>query len=198
MEFYGSVVARSALIAALLSWAIAMPALCASGDTIVGDYELEVLKSQRVLLVKQGDKIARKFIISHGRGGRGDKHERGDKKTPVGTYQIVKIKDQSAFHSFLLLNYPNLKDALHGLKERRITLNEFERILQAIQHRQIPPQNTPLGGSIGIHGIGPVNEERLHIHNEFNWTKGCIALTNEELNELKKYVHVGTKVVINE
>jgi murein L,D-transpeptidase YafK len=198
MEFHGSVVARSGLIVALLLWAYALPAFCASGDVIVGDYELEVLKSQRILLLKQGGKIARKFGIAHGRGGRGDKHLRGDNKTPTGTYQIVKIKDQSPFHSFLLLNYPNLKDALHGLRERKITLNEFGQILQAVQHQQIPPQNTPLGGAIGIHGLGPVNEDKLRIHDAFNWTKGCIALTNEELIELKKYVHIGTRVVINE
>ena len=59
-------------------------------------------------------------------------------------------------------------------------------------------QNTPLGGAIGIHGIGEITEEKLEIHRTINWTKGCIALTNDEIDDLLHYIGVGTKVVINE
>ena len=56
-----------------------------------------------------------------------------------------------------------------------------------------PPQDTVLGGHIGIHGIGEGNPE---IHRRFDWTQGCIALTNEEIEQLANLVGIGAKVVI--
>ena len=168
------------------------------GSESVGHYEIEVRKSEQALLIRQGSKVARRFYVSFGRGGPGDKHIRGDNKTPVGIYRIIKIKPDSPFHSFLMLNYPNVKDAFYGLKDRRITMGEFDRIVEAIRYHEIPPQDTHLGGAIGIHGIGTITDQKLRIHQGLNWTKGCIALTNTELDELKKYVEIGTRVVIYE
>jgi L,D-peptidoglycan transpeptidase YkuD (ErfK/YbiS/YcfS/YnhG family) len=50
-----------------------------------------------------------------------------------------------------------------------------------------------LGGSIGIHGVGAGNRR---IHEDFNWTEGCVALTNEQIDDLDRYIHIGTRVVI--
>ncbi len=66
-------------------------------------------------------------------------------------------------------------------------------ILRAFQEQAIPPQETPLGGYIGIHGIGRGDPA---IHQKFNWTQGCIALTNRQIDDLSKWVHVGMRVVI--
>ena len=57
-------------------------------------------------------------------------------------------------------------------------------------------EDTPLGGAIGIHGIGEENDDRLHVQRWQNWTQGCIALTNREIRELRRFVDVGTRVVI--
>ncbi len=162
------------------------------------NYELEINKTQRTLVLKNRDKVEKKYLIATGRGGPGDKRVINDKKTPVGTYRIVQVKEQSAFYSFLQLNYPNVKDAFFGLKDNIISRTEFDRIVSAVKHHAIPPQNTRLGGAIGIHGIGRVTPHKLNLHSNLDWTKGCIALTNEQLDEIMQHVGVGTKVVINE
>ena len=61
-----------------------------------------------------------------------------------------------------------------------------------------PPQNTRLGGAIGIHGIGEETADKLHIHDNLDWTEGCIALRNAEINELRPFLGLGTRVVIRE
>ncbi len=173
-------------------------ALPTAGYSASSDYEIEVIKSRKLLLVKRNGSITRKFMAATGKGGKGDKTITGDRKTPVGTYRIVSFNDNSRFHYFMQLNYPNVKDAFFGLKNKVINRNEFDAIIDAIKKGEVPPQDTRLGGAIGIHGIGTVNDKKLMVHENFNWTEGCIALTNEQVSELKRYVDVGTKVVINE
>jgi murein L,D-transpeptidase YafK len=161
-------------------------------------YALEIDKSERVLLVKNGEKVTRRFQIATGKGGLGDKRIRGDNKTPLGVYRITDFNEGSAFHFFMRLNYPNVKDAFFGLKNRLITRQDFDRIVDSVRTDQRPPQNTPLGGAVGIHGLGDENADRLKVQRHLDWTQGCIALTNRDVNELRNYVAVGTKVVIRE
>jgi murein L,D-transpeptidase YafK len=163
-----------------------------------GNYEVEIRKAERTLFVKNGARIEKRYPIAYGRGGSGDKRQAGDGVTPIGSYRIVEVKNNSRFHVFLRLNYPNLKDAFYGLRDHVISEPQFFRILGALRQQDIPLQNTALGGAIGIHGIGEVTEDRLAIHRKVNWTRGCIALTNDEIDDLVKYVGVGTKVVINQ
>ncbi|MCI0591635.1 MAG: L,D-transpeptidase family protein [Gammaproteobacteria bacterium] len=162
------------------------------------DYELEVIKSKQLLLVKKGTEIERSYHVAYGMGGLGTKHRSGDSKTPEGVYRVLDFGKDSKFYYFMQLNYPNLLDAWYGYKNKVISGDEFEAILSAIRNTSLPPQDTGLGGYIGIHGIGQVNSEKLHIHNEFNWTDGCIALTNNEINDLRQYVSIGTRVLIRE
>jgi L,D-peptidoglycan transpeptidase YkuD (ErfK/YbiS/YcfS/YnhG family) len=58
---------------------------------------------------------------------------------------------------------------------------------------QIPPQDTPLGGQIGIHGLGSAD---ARVHEFFDWTHGCIALTNSQIDHLSQIVDTGTLVKI--
>ncbi|HTT07770.1 MAG TPA: L,D-transpeptidase [Gammaproteobacteria bacterium] len=162
------------------------------------DYEIEIVKSQGILYLKHGDKVEKTFHAAFGYGGKGDKRQVGDHKTPIGVYRIVKVKDSDKFHRFMLLNYPNVKDAYWGLKNGLLTRTEFDAIIDAARAGHPPPQNTPLGGAVGIHGIGEITPDKLTIHENINWTEGCIALTNEQIDELSRYVEIGTKVVINE
>lgn len=178
----------------LLTLAALQPAWAAKKS----GYVIEIIKSKQTLLVKRGDKIARRFHVALGSGGPGDKRHRGDDKTPIGVYRIVKLKNDSKFFLFMLLNYPNVKDAFFGLKDKVINRTQFDEIIDAVKEGKVPPQNTKLGGFIGIHGIGQVDPERLAIHEHYNWTQGCIALTNDQIEDLRHYVSVGTKVVINE
>ena len=181
-----------ALAVALFAlWAISAPLLAAS-------YDIEVNKKKRVLTVREGDRVRATFPIALGRGGPGDKRKLGDKKTPVGTYRIVGVDNGTAFDTFLRLNYPNVKDAFYGLKSRLISRREFDRIVTALRNNQVPPQNTGLGGAIGIHGLGEETPEKVHIQNKLDWTQGCIALRNHDLHELRSFVDVGTRVLIIE
>lgn len=172
----------------------------ADGIDDVGDVKphLEIDKSERLLRIKFADEVYRQFTIAVGRGGPGDKQFTGDNRTPIGLYRVVGFNDSSRFHLFMRLNYPNVKDAFYGLKSKRITQYEFDRIIDSLRLGELPPQNTALGGAIGIHGIGEETEKTLRIHSKVDWTEGCIALTNAEIAELRAYVTVGTEVVIRE
>jgi murein L,D-transpeptidase YafK len=161
-------------------------------------FAIVISKSRQELVITKDDQIIKQYRISLGKGGAGTKRKLGDKKTPVGVYKIIDFKEDSKFHYFMQLDYPNLLDAWYGYKNNIITAADFKKIAHAYKEKQKPPQDTKLGGLIGIHGIGKESEEKLQIHNGFNWTDGCIALTNEQIVELRKYVDIGTKVLIKE
>lgn len=161
-------------------------------------FEIEISKSRKELVVKRGSEIEKRFSVALGGGGPGDKRQRGDLRTPVGTYRIIDFNESSRFHIFMHLNYPNVKDAFYGYKGNLISRADFERIVAALKQGREPPQDTALGGAIGIHGIGLASPDRLARHRSEDWTEGCIALTNSEIQELRRYVGVGTKVVIDE
>lgn len=179
-------------------WRLCLALLLCATPLLASAYELEVSKSRRVLLVRDGQQVKATFQVALGRGGKGDKNRLGDNKTPIGTYRIVGVSDSGAFDTFLRLNYPNVKDAFYGLKRALITRRDFDRIVSALRHNQVPPQNTRLGGAIGIHGLGEETPEKVHIQNKLDWTQGCIALRNHDLHALRSYVDVGTRVVITE
>ena len=161
-------------------------------------FELEVLKSRNELVIREGAQIVKRYHASFGRGGHGAKRRRGDDMTPVGTYRIVEFKPDSRFHFFMLLDYPNLTDGWHGYRDQSIDASQFKAIAAAYRAGSPPPQDTALGGYIGIHGIGEISPKKLDIHRSQNWTRGCIALSNEEITELREYVTRGTRVIIRE
>ena len=161
-------------------------------------YEILIYKNQSRLVVTSGTNTVKSYKISTGRGGIGDKTQRGDNKTPVGTYRVVGFNEKSKFDYFIRLNYPNTKDAFQGYKSGKIGLATFRSIVTAVRSGETPPQHTMLGGAIGIHGIGDETPEQLHIHNSLDWTEGCIALRNAEVQELRTFIQIGTRVVIKE
>jgi murein L,D-transpeptidase YafK len=162
------------------------------------EYQILISKKNKELIVEKAGEIIKKYHIASGKGGKGTKRRQGDSKTPQGVYRVSKFKESSRFHYFIQLDYPNLIDAWYGYKNKTIDSKDFKRIASAYKNREAPPQDTKLGGFIGIHGLGVQNEEKLTIHQEINWTEGCIALTNEEINDLRKFVDVGTPVIIKE
>ena len=161
-------------------------------------YSVEISKSERTLSILQDRRVIKQYRIAHGRGGNGTKIRSGDNKTPTGAYRAVRFKSNSKFHFFIQLNYPNLGDAWRGYQNEVISAMEFKQIILAYKHDNLPPQKTGLGGYIGIHGIGPLTDEKNRIHEAHNWTEGCVAVTNEEIIELRQYITRGTRVVIRE
>ncbi|MBF0518341.1 MAG: L,D-transpeptidase [Nitrospirae bacterium] len=122
------------------------------------------------------------------------KRVKGDRRTPEGIYYIADINPVSRYGrdpdtgeglpSFLI-SYPNQMDAWRGLTDGRICIKEYNRITEAIEHREVPPQNTPLGSLIMIHGGG-----------ETDWTAGCVALSNRDMKELASEIELHTPVFI--
>ena len=160
------------------------------------DIMLLVDRSQHQLYVKRGDTIIRQYRAAFGVGGRGGKQYLGDGKTPLGKYKITKIRPSERFHLFIQLNYPNILDAREAFKQQLITRGDYIAVIDAHITNKQPPQHLSLGGAIGIHGIGHETERKIHIHQNIDWTEGCIALRNHEVVDLIGYIKVGTPVHI--
>ena len=150
-----------------------------------GAERLEVWRGERLIATFEEIAIGR-F------GPTPDKH-RGDGATPLGRYHVVGVNGGSDFHRFIALDYPSPADARRGLAEGLITPAQFAAIETAHRQGRLPPQRTPLGGHIGIHGVG---EGDLQIHRLFNWTQGCVALEDDQLDALLTWVRPGLSVEI--
>jgi len=158
------------------------------------DVWLLVDTTSRKIEVKKGEQTLETLSeIAIGRGGAGLKAHRGDNITPFGNYRIGWVGERSSFRRFFGLTYPSVEDAEMALQKGIIDRLTYDRIVTAHQFHQIPPQNTPLGGQIGIHGLGHAD---ARIHKTFDWTHGCIALTNTQIDHLSQLVDTGTVVKI--
>lgn len=158
------------------------------------DVVVDVDSAKRQLRVLRGDEVLALFDpVSVGRWGVSEQKRRGDGKTPLGTYRISWVKPEGHFGPFMGFNYPSLARAEKGLAAGEISRAEFDAIRQAHAEGRAPPQNTKLGGYIGIHGLGRGDPG---IHRDLNWTRGCIAVTNEQMGEIVRLVGKGALVRI--
>ena len=132
-----------------------------------------VEKSKRLLHIYSNDKLLKTYKISLGKNPVGAKKYAGDNKTPEGKYYIDKKIRNSSYHKTLQISYPNEKDKKETSKSGK----------------------NP-GGQIGIHGLKNNEKKIRNIHLKSDWTMGCIALTNEEIDELFDIVEIGTIVEI--
>lgn len=146
---------------------------------------LTVLENDQPALVLDG--------IAIGRFGARQDKVLGDGMTPVGEYRVTSIRKSARFHFFIELDYPSVADANRGLKNGILTQSQAEAIRSAHAKGILPPQNTPLGGHIGLHGIGIGDPA---VHTRYNWTQGCVAVTDAQLNRLLPLMRVGTRVEI--
>jgi murein L,D-transpeptidase YafK len=145
-----------------------------------------VYKSRRRLLVFEGDILIRDYPIALGSAPIGDKRRRGDGCTPEGEFAVCLKNSVSKYNKSLWLNYPGPKHAEEALLSGLLSHREYLSIIGAHKKMQRPPMNTSLGGGICIHG-GGAHED---------WTEGCVALYNFDMNELFKIVKTGTPVLI--
>lgn len=114
------------------------------------------------------------------------KRREGDRATPEGSYRIAYKNPHSRFYRSLALDYPGRHDAARGLAHGLISRAQHDRIQAAHRARHMPPWNTALGGAIFIHGNGAQRD----------WTWGCIALDDRDMETLYHTVPVGTPVTI--
>ncbi len=146
------------------------------------------------LEIKQGNKtLAVMKNIAIGRNGAGFKQSVGDDITPLGDYKITWVNVNSLFHRFYGFNYPSEKNADQALSAGLLDQQAHAAIIAAHRQHKTPPHSTPLGGRIGIHGLGNADER---IHNLVNWTHGCIALTNAQIDRLAPWITDNMRVKI--
>jgi murein L,D-transpeptidase YafK len=150
------------------------------------DPKIIVRKKLRALEVYDGGELIKTFTIVLGFAPAGDKEAEGDGRTPEGEFYVFTKNAESKFHLSLGLSYPSKDDAASGFAAGVITKAERDEIVTAIDNGKMPPQKTALGGEIYIHGGGIGSD----------WTWGCVALTNEEIEEIFRVVPVGTRVTI--
>lgn len=126
---------------------------------------LLVLKSQRQMLAYDGNNLLKIYDISLGFNPIGHKQFEGDGKTPEGIYRINERNANSGYHRNLGISYPNEQDRAYAQS-----------------------QGQSAGGLIKIHGLrnglGAIGRQHLR----HDWTNGCIAVTNEEIEELFRSV----------
>ncbi len=165
-------------------------------NTVRADNEvwIDVDTTEQILLVMQGDSVKAVFEnVAIGRYGTTWSKVTKDDKTPLGRFRVGWVNEKSRYYRFFGLDYPNLDTANRALEENRIDEETWLSIKQAKSRGRTPPQDTMLGGHIGIHGIGRGNQE---IHHKYNWTNGCVALTNEQMDQLSKWIKLGIWVNI--
>jgi murein L,D-transpeptidase YafK len=144
-------------------------------------------------VIKGQQTIASFENIAIGRGGAGFKEQVGDDVTPLGTYKIGWVNRSSSFRIFFGFDYPSTANAEKALNDGLISRKTYKKIINAHNKNKIPPQNTAMGGMLGIHGLG--RADKL-VHGEFDWTHGCIAMTNPQIDSLSTWIRRGTVVKV--
>ena len=134
-----------------------------------------VNKADRKLYLKNGDKVIKQYRIALGGEPIGPKEREGDNKTPEGQYFIEAHNPYSSYHLSLRISYPNEE-----------------------QKKKAKENNYSAGGDIMIHGLPNKLPNTLFklVHFSMDWTQGCIAVTDEEIEEIYKLVPDKTPILI--
>ncbi|MGD0262463.1 MAG: L,D-transpeptidase family protein [Verrucomicrobiota bacterium] len=132
-----------------------------------------VLKSKRQLELYANGKLLKSYVVSLGRHPVGPKEREGDKRTPEGLYAIESHNPRSSFHLALKVSYPSAADRMTAEK------------------RGVVP-----GSDIMIHGISNGLGFIGRLQRWLDWTAGCMAVTNPEIDELYRVVPDGTPMEI--
>ncbi len=136
------------------------------------DY-IVVSKTAKELTLYAGVKKIKTYKVAFGKDPVGHKIRQGDGKTPEGLYFIDARNENSKYHLSLHISYP---DAIDDHKARNL--------------------GSSPGGGIMIHGTGDEYEWMGNLHASINWTDGCIAVTNKEIEEIWELVPDGTLIKI--
>ncbi|MCV2867388.1 L,D-transpeptidase family protein [Defluviimonas sp. WL0002] len=130
--------------------------------------QILVLKEKRTMYLLNGERPLKKYAVALGGNPVGDKKVEGDMKTPEGAYHVDRRNPNSAYHLSLGISYPNEQDLVEA---------------KAL--------GKPPGGDIFIHGRAGKNRGTNP-----DWTAGCIALTDDEIEEVYSMVRTGTPIYI--
>jgi L,D-transpeptidase catalytic domain len=148
----------------------------ASGQTIPGNFAADsvvVVKSERSLKLMSQGKVLKTYKVALGRDPVGPKSRQGDHKTPEGAYVLDHRNAHSHFYRSIHISYPNARDAAQAKK------------------LGISP-----GGDVYVHGLPNGYGWAGSSHRLKDWTDGCIAVTNQEMDEIWRAVRDGTPIAI--
>lgn len=130
-------------------------------------------KTKKVLILKSGDKILDEFHISLGGNPKGHKEREGDEKTPEGDYILDYKNANSKYYKSIHISYPNEEDI------RKAREGDYDP-----------------GGDIMIHGQRNGFGWLSFLIQKFNWTDGCIAVSNKDMDVIWEAVDIGMPIVI--
>lgn len=148
-----------------------LPSGEAAGPTSID--ELVVYKHAHTLIAYHGSVLVRKFRVALGRGGLAPKSREGDRRVPEGQYVIAGRNPNSAYHLALRISYPTPEQ------------------VEAAAARGVKP-----GGDIMIHGLPNGFAWVGKRHTARDWTEGCVAVTDREIEWLWRNVPDGTPILI--
>jgi murein L,D-transpeptidase YafK len=134
--------------------------------------EVLVIKHKNLLLLLKDGIVIKSYMVSLGKQ-KGPKVRQGDSRTPEGLYTIDRHDNSSKFYKSLHISYPNRSDIIRAQKS-----------------------GYPPGNELAIHGLPEGFEDLGKFQSKRNWTKGCIALSNQEMDEIWELVSDGTPVEI--
>jgi murein L,D-transpeptidase YafK len=144
---------------------------------------ITVFKQKRELGVYQFGKLKHRYPIVLGRNPTGRKLYEGDMRPPEGFYRVTTKRDHPRWRHFIAIDYPNDTD-------RRAYQRAVKRNLIPL----IKGEPLGIGGDLGIHG----NDNRADQDSGVDWTRGCIAMDNDDLDKIHALVRRGTPVLILE
>ena len=155
-------------------------------SVVLSNPRVVVLKSARLLHLFDGDRLIRTYPVDLGQQPQGTKQIGVDRKTPEGRFRIVHQNPVSPYARFLGLDYPDESAIESGLSEGLISVGQAESLRAALRRGERPDWTTALGGGVGIHGRRRGDD----------WTGGCIAISDENMEELFRVLRIGDPVEI--
>jgi hypothetical protein len=150
------------------------------------DPRVVVVKHERKLYLFDGHRPLKTYDIALGQPAVRDWLHPNTETTPEGIFYICNRNPGSRYHRFLGISYPDETAVQRGLTEGLISQGQAQSIREALRQGRQPDWFTALGGGFGLHGGGI----------DRDWTAGCVALTNRDIEELDSILAVGDRVEI--
>ena len=132
-------------------------------------------KSERILQLLSGDKVIKTYHIALGDSPAGHKRQQGDERTPTGSYKLDYKNEKSSYYRSIHVSYPNANDKAQARK-----------------------RGVSAGGDIMIHGQKNGFGHLAAVTQKRDWTDGCIAVTNDEMDEIMSVYQAGMPIEIVE
>ena len=136
--------------------------------------KIVIHKKERTLALTDGGAPVIACRIALGRAPEGPKQREGDGRTPEGSYFICLVKEAGKYGRSLGISYPGPADAQAAFREGRIDRRTLDNICAAHNENRRPPWGSPMGGEVYIHEGGSSSD----------WTQGCIALDEKDMDAL--------------